>query len=84
MRVYALTMAASEITLYSQHGVLFTPDIVFDGKTLEFVPNKDRCMLVGVEFMPGLYSVELCRVGDAITVNNLPARVDLDCVFVAE
>ena len=80
MKMYSLTMHESEITIYSQHGVMFTPDIIFDGPSLQFVPNKDRKMLVGIEFMKGLYFVELCKIGDALTIKNLPDRIDLDCV----
>ena len=80
MKMYSLTMQESEITIYSQYGVMFTPDIIFDGSSLQFVPNKDRKMLVGVEFMKGLYFVELCKIGDALTIENLPDRIDLDCV----
>ena len=80
MKTYSLTMQESEITIHSQYGTMFTPDIIFDGPSLQFVPNKDRKMLVGVEFMKGLYFVELCKIGDALTIKNLPDRIDLDCV----
>lgn len=80
MKMYSLTMQESEITIHSQYGVMFTPDIIFDGSSLQFVPNKDRKMLVGVEFMKGLYYVELCKIGDALTIKNLPDRIDLDSV----
>lgn len=82
MKMYSLTMAENEITIYSQHGAMFTPDIVFDGPSLQFVPNKDRKMFVGYEFMKGLYSVELCKIGDALVIKNMPDRIDLDCVEV--
>lgn len=80
MKMYSLTMQESEITIHSEHGVMFTPDIIFDGTSLQFVPNKNRKMLVGIEFMKGLYFVELCKIGDALTIKNLPDRIDLDCV----
>lgn len=82
MKMYSLTMAEHEITIHSIYGVMFTPDIVFDGPSLQFVPNKDRKMLVGHEFMKGLYSVELCKIGDALQIKNVPDRVDLDYVVV--
>ena len=82
MKMYCLIMQESEIVLYSEYGALFTPDIVFDGRSLQFVPNKGRKMLVGTEFLKGLYSVELCRLGAALHIKNLPCRVDLDCVDV--
>ena len=81
MKIYSLTMAENEITLYSNHGPLFTPDIIFDGPALSFVPNVENRMLVGVEFMKGLYSVELCRVGDALNI-PMPDRIDLDCTVL--
>ena len=42
MKMYSLTMQESEITIYSQYGVMFTPDIIFDDPSLQFVPNKDK------------------------------------------
>lgn len=45
MKMYALTMAENEITIYLQYGAMFTPDIVFDAPSLQLVPNKDRKML---------------------------------------
>lgn len=82
MKMYSLTMTENEITIYSQYGVMFTPDIIFDGPSLQFVPNKERKMLVGVEFMKGLYCIELCKVGDALVIENVPDRIDLDCMEV--
>lgn len=81
MKTYSLTMAENEITLYSNQGPLFTPDIIFDGPSLSFVPNVQRRMLAGVEFMKGLYSVELCKVGEALNV-SVPDRIDIDCVII--
>ena len=81
MKMYSLTMSEDEITLYSNHGPLFTPDIIFNGPALSFVPNVENRMLVGVEFMKGLYSVELCKVGDALTI-PVPDRIDIDCITI--
>ena len=81
MQMYSLTMSENEITLYSNHGPLFIPDIIFNGPSLSFVPNVEKRMLVGVEFMKGLYSVELCKVGDALNI-PIPDRIDIDCVII--
>lgn len=82
MKMYSLTMAENEITIHSQYGAMFTPDIVFDGPSLQFVLNKDQKMLVGYEFVKGLYCVELCKIGDALVIKNMPDRIDLDWVEV--
>lgn len=84
MKKYCLTMEESDIVIGSQYGEMFMPDIVFDGPSLQFVPNTEKKMYVGIEFMKGLYSVELCTIGDALTIKNIPDRIDLDCIVVKQ
>ncbi len=84
MKVYALTMTEDQIQWIDQHNVYFKPDIVFDVKTMSFVENTKGALLVGKEFIKGLYAVELCKLGSALkpSCNTLENRIDLDCFDV--
>ena len=76
MKMYALTMRENDIVMHSPYGAMFTPDVIFDGPSLQFVPNRDRKMLVGIEVSKGVYRVELCTIGDALTIKSLPDGID--------
>ena len=81
MKIYALTMTKDQIAWIDNSSVYFKPEIKFDINTMSFVPNVNGGLFKGVEFVKGLYSVQLVKLGDALSpkCNTLTERIDLDC-----